>query len=217
MKQVFSFESEKGVSIPVFGTETDKDAPYSLMIGTMHGDEPEGAYLIERFLKTNPKFKGNWLFIPCFNPDGMALGTRENANQVDLNRNYPTKNFVAMSYNPHSGTAKSGTPASEKETKGMIALFETFHISRVISIHSDLAVVDFDGPAKEWAKEISDLTGYPLTESGIGYPTPGSFGNWAGVERNIPVVTLETHKARTKEELQSLWDRVVPFFNILQI
>jgi len=212
MKQFFSFESEKGRTIPVLGVPVDENAPYSLMIGTMHGDEPEGEYLINRFLKTEPKLRENWLFIPCFNPDGKALGTRENANQVDLNRNYPTKNFKAVSYNPHSGQAKSGTPASEKETQGMVKLFETFKISKVLTIHSDLAVVDFDGPAKEWAKEIADLTGYSLTENGIGYPTPGSFGNWAGVERNIPVVTLETHKARTEEELDALWHRFLPYF-----
>ena len=212
MKQVFSFESEKGRTIPVLGGAVDESAPYSLVIGTMHGDEPEGEYLINRFLKTDPKLKENWLFIPCFNPDGKALGTRENANQVDLNRNYPTKNFKATSYNPHSGIAKSGMPASEKETQGMIKLFETFKISKVLTFHSDLAVVDFDGPAKEWAKEIADLTGYSLTENGIGYPTPGSFGNWAGVERNIPVVTLETHKARTEKELEELWLKCVPLF-----
>jgi protein MpaA len=32
--------------------------------------------------------------------------------------------------------------------------------------------------------------GYPVVTS-MGYPTPGSFGTWAGIERNIPTVTLE--------------------------
>ena len=31
---------------------------------------------------------------------------------------------------------------------------------------------------------------YPVTRS-IGYPTPGSLGTWAGVERGIPTITLE--------------------------
>lgn len=215
MKQVFSFYSEKGTLVPVWALKSQEGLSYSLMIGTMHGDEPEGCYLIERFLKTDMEVKENWLFIPCFNPDGKQMDIRENANHVDLNRNYPTKNFQATSYNPHSGQSKSGTPASEKETQGMLKLFELFDISKVLSIHSDLAVVDFDGPAKEWAKEIADLTGYPLTESGVGYPTPGSFGNWAGIERNIPVVTLETHKARTDAELNELWLRFIPFFKSL--
>ena len=34
------------------------------------------------------------------------------------------------------------------------------------------------------------LNGYPLSAS-MGYPTPGSLGSWAGVDRRIPTVTLE--------------------------
>ena len=33
------------------------------------------------------------LFIPCLNPDGMSKNTRTNSNGVDLNRNFPTKNW----------------------------------------------------------------------------------------------------------------------------
>ena len=31
---------------------------------------------------------------------------------------------------------------------------------------------------------------YPVKAS-MGYPTPGSFGSWAGIDRGIPTVTLE--------------------------
>ena len=44
--------------------------------------------LIEKYMKTN-----GLMFIPCLNPDGMQLGRRTNANGVDLNRNFPTKNW----------------------------------------------------------------------------------------------------------------------------
>jgi protein MpaA len=32
--------------------------------------------------------------------------------------------------------------------------------------------------------------GYEV-RANIGYPTPGSLGNWAGVDQNIPIITLE--------------------------
>ena len=212
MQEVFSFSSENGEKVPVYGFVKEQEKPFFLLMGTMHGDEIEGEYLISRFLATNPIPKGNMLFIPCVNPDGKRLNTRENAHGIDLNRNYPTQNFQERSFNPHSGMTRNGAPASESETRGILSLFEKFKINKVLSIHSDLAVVDFDGPAKEWASEISAMTGYPLTNGGVGYATPGSFGTWAGIERQIPVITLETHKATTKEELEALWERLYPMF-----
>jgi protein MpaA len=32
--------------------------------------------------------------------------------------------------------------------------------------------------------------GYPVLAT-MGYPTPGSLGSWAGIDRQIPIVTLE--------------------------
>ena len=62
-----------------------------LVIGVFHGDEPQGEYLINKYLKENDS---NLMFIPCLNPDGKNLKTRQNANNVDLNRNFPTKNWI---------------------------------------------------------------------------------------------------------------------------
>ena len=61
----------------------------TLIIGVFHGDEPQGKYLIDEYLKINNA--EGLLFIPCLNPDGLQLGKRTNANGVDLNRNFPTK------------------------------------------------------------------------------------------------------------------------------
>lgn len=212
MQEFFSFSSENGEKIPVYGFVKDQKEPFFLLMGTMHGDEIEGEYLISRFLATKLTPTENMLCIPCVNPDGKRLGTRENAHGIDLNRNYPTQNFQERSFNPHSGITLSGAPGSEKETRGILALFDKFTINKVMNIHSDLAVVDFDGPAKEWATKISEITGYPLTDNGVGYPTPGSFGTWAGIERQISVITLETHRAITKEALEELWKRLYPMF-----
>ncbi len=194
----------------------DGDTPLTLLIGGFHGDEVEGPYLLNRFIALlNGTRHGNGArlaIIPCLNPDGMALGTRENENKVDLNRNYPTANFAPESYNPHSGIAQSGTPGSEVETRWLIHVMETYRPARILSIHSDLKMVDYDGPAVQWARQVSAWTGYPLVEN-VGYPTPGSFGTWAGIERHIPVVTLETEKARTPEQLDTLWKKTAPLFD----
>ena len=53
--------------------------------------------------------------------------------------------------------------------------------------------MNYDGPREETykiAEEIANITELPICEN-IGYPTPGSFGTYAGIEKNIPTITLE--------------------------
>ena len=61
------------------------------------------------------------------------------------------------------------------------------------------------------AEKISEIINYPV-ESSIGYPTPGSFGTWAGVERNIPTITLEVDE---KIQVQQLVKPVFEIFDYL--
>ncbi len=55
----------------------------------IHGDEPAGPPAIGRLLSENlwPADADLWL-CPCLNPTGLRLNRRENANGVDLNRDY---------------------------------------------------------------------------------------------------------------------------------
>jgi hypothetical protein len=55
----------------------------------MHGDEPAGPLAALRLLDENqwPEDAEIWL-LPCLNPTGFLLNTRENRNKVDLNREY---------------------------------------------------------------------------------------------------------------------------------
>jgi len=57
----------------------------------IHGDEPAGPLAALELLKENlwPADANIWL-IPCLNPRGYKLNTRENENGVDLNRDYRT-------------------------------------------------------------------------------------------------------------------------------
>lgn len=165
-----------------------------LIIGVVHGDEPQGEYLIANYLKENPN--SPHLFIPCLNPDGKKLGTRTNASRVDLNRNFPTKNWGenkgenATCDDENSNYYGGKSPASEIETQFLIDTIEKYSPKLVLTLHTPYKVVNYDGPAKEIAEKISEIIKYPVEES-IGYPTPGSFGTYCGVERNIPTITLE--------------------------
>ena len=182
-KELEKIESEQGNSISLFALSEKPNQ--ILVIGVVHGDEPQGEYLINKYMEQTDKT--NVLFIPCLNPDGRDLKRRTNSNKVDLNRNFPTKNWELSKKNKYYG---GNTPASEIETKFLIDIIEKYKPKSIITLHTPYKIVNYDGPAKELAEKISNIIGYPVEES-IGYSTPGSFGTYAGVERQIPTITLE--------------------------
>lgn len=179
--------------------------PSVLVIGVFHGDEPQGDFLIRKYLKMNPDTK--LLMVPCLNKSGFEAKTRVNSNGVDLNRNFPTENWVLGEKNEFYG---GESPASEKETKFLIEVIEKYSPKAILALHAPYKVVNYDGDAKELAEKISVIIKYPVEES-IGYPTPGSFGTWAGIERNVPTITLELDEGVNIEELE------FPIFEIFRI
>lgn len=198
MKVLKSAVTKNGNEIKLIGENKGNNV---LIIGVFHGDEPQGKYLIDEYLKNN-ELK-NLLFIPCLNSDGMAANTRVNANGVDLNRNFPTKNFgqdgSAAGDNPkdYYGGLKS---ASEVETCFLIDIIDEYKPISVLTLHAPYKIVNYDGPAQNLANEISKIINYPVVAS-IGYPTPGSFGTYCGVERNIATITLELDEKIPTEQL----------------
>lgn len=170
----------------------------TLLVGAFHGDEGISVEILKRladrwcaglFFREVPDFRTKpALIIPVLNPDGLAARTRVNANGVDLNRNYPTPDWQEE----NAGTPYYSGPsaASEPETRIMASLIERYQPAKIISVHSPYRVINFDGPAQALAGAVAAESGYSVVES-IGYPTPGSFGTYAGVLRNIPVITLE--------------------------
>lgn len=180
-----------------------------LIIGVFHGDEQQGEFLINKYLKSPFVIRKNRLFfIPCLNPDGKEKNTRQNANGVDLNRNFPTKNWEKLNKNDYYGGEKA---ESELETQFLVKIMNKEKIDCILAFHSPYKVVNFDGPAKEIAKKISEITGYPVQED-IGYPTPGSFGTYSGIERKIPIITLELPENESDENLWQQNKNIFEYF-----
>lgn len=178
---------------------------HTLVIGVFHGDEPQGEFLIEKYISENPE--SPLLFLPCLNPDGMAENKRTNANGIDLNRNFPTENWEYTARDEFFGGER---PASEIETKFVMEVIEEYKPTLILTLHAPFKVVNYDGDAKEISKKISKIIKYPVEEN-IGYPTPGSFGTYAGVEKKIPAITLELDETCPVEELVS------PVFEIFKL
>ena len=177
-----------------------------LIIGVFHGDEPQGEYFINSYLKKQAKIGKNAVYyIPCLN----QCKCRKNKNGVDLNRNFPTKNWVLGEKNDYYG---GNSPNSEIETQFLVNLINENKFDAIITIHSPYKVVNFDGPAEKLAKKISEFLGYK-TSNDIGYPTPGSFGTYCGIERKIPTLTIEIDENEDIELLNRKFEKI---FNYLE-
>lgn len=188
--------------IEVFGNNIN---PSVIVIGVFHGDEPQGDYLIRKYFSTN--LTTNLLLIPCLNKSGLLNNKRVNSNEVDLNRNFPTKNWIPGEKNDYFG---GNSPASEIETRFLIDIIEKFKPKAILTLHSPYRLVNYDGEARELAEKIADIMEYPIEKS-IGYPTPGSFGTWAGIEKHIPTITLELDEKVSLQELE------VPVFKVFEL
>lgn len=218
-----SATTKLGNRIELIGTPSENNV---LIIGVFHGDEPQGKYLIEKYLSLpplpNPPPRGGrvrergMLFIPCLNPDGLQNGTRTNANGVDLNRNFPTKNWCGDTSGAGSNPKyyyAGESAGSEIETQFVIDIIKKYQPKTILTLHAPYKIVNYDGPAQDIAQKISDIICYPVEES-IGYPTPGSFGTYCGVERNIPTITLELDE---KIPVAQLEQPIFEIFDMLSI
>ena len=172
--------------------------PPAILFGAIHGDEPISQLMMERLadeLVERPPGRETWI-IPCVNVDGTLAGTRNNANDVDLNRNFATKCWGTQrrpSYHP--GAAAEDQP----ETQALVALIAKVGAQRLIAVHATYRMVNWDGTGEALALAMSERCGYPV-EHDMGYPTPGSFGNRYGVEAGLEVITLESPYLTVEEQ-----------------
>lgn len=175
-----------------FGNGTDR----TLVIAGVHGDEPQSTAVAERLielLRAEPEWTTgcNVVVVPAMNPDGLKKRRRQNAAGVDLNRNFPAANWKTS--HPRGRYHGGLSPTSEPETAAIIQLVESFRPNRIVAIHTingRRICNNYDGPGESLAAAMSRHNGYP-PKATIGYPTPGSFGSWAGRDLGIPIITLE--------------------------
>jgi protein MpaA len=163
--------------------------PPAVIFGAIHGDEPASALQAQRLVEDlieRPPGRETWI-IPIVNLDGLLAGSKNNARDVDLNRNFAARNWVAT----HAAGYHPGAhPESEPETAALVAAIAKSGAERLIALHATYKVMNWDGRGRELAEEMGRLAGYPASPD-IGYPTPGSFGSKYGLDLGLEVVTVE--------------------------
>lgn len=188
-----------GLPIPAYRWE--KGGPEILVLGGVHGNEPEGVVcahgLLGELTRKFP-FVMNLTLVPALNLDGVLAKSRLNGNGVDLNRNLPSNDWNPQAFNERYPPGPFAN--SEPENQALVQFLAEKKPRFVISLHSWKPLLNVNGPCDPEAQAIHKLTGYSIEES-IGYPTPGCLGTYAGLERDMPTITYEIENGQAPREV----------------
>jgi protein MpaA len=182
----------------------DHAQSYIYLIAGVHGDEPEGVFVLEQlfsWLKTQ-NFSTSHIIIPVLNPDGLATNNRVNSNGVDLNRNWPTTDW-AKEHNKER-YFPGPKPLSEPENIALLKVFEKYKPKLIISFHSWQPMLDCNARAREIAEYIAQFNNYKVVND-IGYPTPGSLGTYAEKVLQCGILTYELPEVSETKSLKEIW------------
>lgn len=180
-----------------------------LFTGGIHGSEPSGTTTMKAWVEYLQAY-GNTIpadkrvvIVPNTNPDGIAAGSRYNANNVNLGRNFPTKNWSA-SIETSSGVHPTGggtKPGSEPEAAALIALTRQLKPRLEVSYHAKGRLVGANKFADSvaigniYSSTVGYKTMYYNAEDVMGYAMTGEYEDWMGEEMNIPAILIELPSA----------------------
>ena len=148
-----------------------------LAVGAIHGNEADGTAIIDRLaVEPVPAGVELWL-VRSMNPDGQARSDRQNANAVDLNRNFP-ENWDVLG-EPGFWQYGGSAPASEPETKAMVALGASVQPQIILWYHQDLfRIAPGSGRSGEIRTRYADVAGLPIVDITGGTYT-GTASQWS--------------------------------------
>lgn len=181
-----------------------------IIIAAIHGNERNtnrtALELIDLLNQKKIRIPGDksvWI-IPGANPDGLARDRRLNDNDVDLNRNFDTKNWKSTFYFFNILLSAGKHPFSEPETIALKNFFESidkrFYNPIVLSLHSrgDVIIPGNNSLAnKKLVNIIKNNSSYKIGD--IGYNTTGDLTRWLSNKHDIPSATIEFKTKKNSE------------------
>ena len=171
-----------------------------VLMSTMHGNEPHTRQILSS-LRDGPRIRGIDLWvIPTYNPDGLARHARRNARGVDLNRNYPY-DWADLDGNYESGPR----PASEPETRAVMAFLRHVDPVRLVSFHQPLNGVDTDTKDPRFARRLARALRLPRTTLDCGGRCHGTMTGWFNARSDGSALTVEyaAHPSRHRMRVQA--------------
>ena len=203
----------------VFGPEVEqniKEKDTTFVFCGVHGDEITPIKfcfdIIDDLIQNIHLYQDKLIVVaPIVNPDSFFKKhpTRTNQHGVDVNRNFPTHDWKADAqklwrtrFRRDKRRFPGKRPISEPETLFQVNLIKRYHPDKILSVHAPLTLLDYDGPGddsheKSSHARLANQLLISMSEKAFGYRVknypyfPGSLGNWAGKERDIPTYTIE--------------------------
>jgi protein MpaA len=190
-------------------------ASHMLFVGATHGDERSSAAILNswiNYLEANPGVipaSRSITIIPVVNPDGYAANKRTNANNVDLNRNFPAYNWKQSVTMPDKSTNPNGggsSPLSEPESRALANYTQSLSPRLVLTYHAtgNVAVPNLTGDSNDLAwKYARNSSVYYLnpssTASFFEYDTTGAYEDWLHDKAGIPALLIELNTTTGNE------------------
>jgi len=178
-----------------------------LYVGATHGNELSSKIILDawiNYLQTNAhRLPANRkiVIIPVVNPDGVARGSRLNANNVDLNRNFPANNWKPDITIPGGQLVINGggtSSLSEPEAALLASFTQGLSPRAVLTYHSQASLITANesGDSMGLASTYGSMARYrSIGESNLGntfnYDTTGAYENWLHDKLGIPTLLIE--------------------------
>lgn len=217
------------------GVEEQK--PNFKYVANMHGDETNGRQLLMGLARwlcdnylTDEKaariVKDMHMFLlPTMNPDGYALGQRRNANNFDLNRNFPDRIRDGLPLKPSSFAQPETMAIINWVTDGFFVASANMHEGSLVANFPWDAAADgsfgyaaspddktFSRLARVYANSHRKMWQSPEFEGGITngndwYPIYGGMQDWNYLAANCMEITLELshRKSPPASDLPEFW------------
>jgi len=176
-----------------------------LFTGGIHGTEPSGRstmldwiYNLDSNAYKIPADR-QVVIVPSVNPDGLATSTRYNANNVNIDRNFASTNWIA-DIDSSSGMVINGggsVPMSEPETKALANLTASLQPRLEVSFHAQGRLVGANqrGDSIAIGNLYASSVGYNSmighAEATMGYSITGEYEDWAGEQYGTPAILIE--------------------------
>jgi murein peptide amidase A len=197
---------------PIYGLEPgDPDTRRRVLaVGVIHGNEIAGLGVTRDLARRQPPREALLWIVEDLNPDGVAAGTRQNANGVDLNRNFP---YRWRPLGPPGGTQYSDPrPLSEPEARVAHSLILRVRPRITVWFHQPLGLVDESGGslaierrfARAAALPLQRLTRYPGSAAGWqNHRLPGSTAFVVELPAGVPSARARARYANAVSRIAS--------------